>query len=65
MQVPAQPTLLVRALGDEIVAVIKQQAQIERLALERGGRQPIDAFAQRSTRDGERIDRVRLAALAR
>jgi hypothetical protein len=52
------------ALGHEVVAVVAQQADLERLAIENGGWKALDPFAQNGARDSPRIDLIRLARLA-
>ena len=64
VQMPAQPTLLVGAVGDEIVVVVEQQPDLQRVVVQMRGGQPLDALAQRRPGDRQRVDRVALAPLA-
>src|SRR4051812_42427669 len=61
---PLQAAVERYALADQAFAVIDKQPQIEFGTVELGGRQRINAFAQRCAGDGERIDAVGLAAPA-
>ena len=65
VQKPAQPVLDAGALGDEVLAVIEQQLDLARRALEPRDRQRLDALLERRAGDRQRVDRVALAALAR
>jgi hypothetical protein len=59
--VPAQTLLRPTPLVDEVVSVVDQQLQLAQPSLL--GPWPIEqGLAQRSPRDGERVDQVRLAA---
>jgi len=62
MQVPAQPLLDPSPLVDEIVAVVDQQLQLPKGLLVRA-RAAQPRLPQGGSGDGERVDRVRLAAL--
>ena len=62
---PAQPLLIAGAGGDQILAMVDQQANIERRTVQVRSRELVDPFLERGARDAERVDRVRLAALAR
>ena len=62
---PAEPLLILSASGDEILAMVDQQANIHRGAVEVRSGELADSFLERGARDAERVDRVRLAALAR
>jgi hypothetical protein len=61
VQVPAQAVLNARALGDEVLAVVDEQPDLATFALETSSREL--GLAQSGSGDGERIDRIRLAAL--
>ena len=61
MQMPTQPLLRPPPLVDEIIAMIDQQLQVtKRLLVRARATQP--RLPQRGPGDGERVDRVRLAA---
>jgi hypothetical protein len=60
-QVPAQPVLMAGALGDEIVAVIGQQPDLERGLVQERHRQLLNALLDRRSGDCDRIDLIRLA----
>jgi hypothetical protein len=62
VQVPAQLALVVAAGPDEPVAVVEQQSDLLGLFVEFGARQVVEALLQRGADDGERVDRVGLAA---
>jgi hypothetical protein len=64
VQVPLQIVVERDAGPDQSLAVIDQQPQIELDAGQLGGRQVLDAFAQRCPGDGQRVDAIGLAALA-
>jgi hypothetical protein len=63
-QVPAQPVLDPRALGDEVPAVVGQQPDLHRLLVEVGGGEALHAVLDHGPGDRERVDLVRLARLA-
>ena len=63
-QMPAQPVLDPRALGDELLAVVGEQADLHRLFVEVGGGKALNAVLDHGTGDRERVDLVRLARLA-
>ena len=52
------------ALANQAFAVIDEQPQIEFGPVQVGGRERVQALLERSASDVERIDRIRLAALA-
>ena len=62
---PLQRVVERDALTDEPFAVIDQQPQVELGPFQVRGRQRVQAFAQRRAGDGDRVDAVGLAALAR
>ena len=62
---PAQPLLIAAAGGDQVLAVVDQQANVERGAVQVRAGELLDSFLERGAGDAERVDRVRLAALAR
>ena len=62
---PAQPLLVLAASGDQILAMVDQQANVERGAVQVRSGEVLDPFPERGTGDAERIDRVGLPALAR
>jgi hypothetical protein len=64
VQVPEQVIVEGGAHPNEPFAVIDQQPDLELDARQLGNRQPIKALPQRGTGDGERVDAIRLAALA-
>ncbi len=61
---PPQPVDGAGALGDEIVAVIEQQADLHRLLVNVRDRKPLDTVLDDRACDRERIDLVGLARLA-
>src|SRR5687767_4286131 len=61
---PAQPVLHPGALGDEILAVIGEQADLHRCLIEVGGGEALNAVLDHRPRNRERVDLVRLARLA-
>jgi hypothetical protein len=63
VQQPAQPVLDSGALGDEVLAVIEQQLDLSRRALQDRDRQRLDAFLKRRASHGQGVDRVALARL--
>src|SRR5215211_2464688 len=65
VQMPAQPLLVGRACRDQILAMVDEQANVERRAVQVRAGKVLDPFLQRGASDAERVDRVRLAALAR
>ena len=62
---PAQPLLIAAAGGDEVLAVVDQQADVKRGAVEVSAGELLDSFLERGAGDCEGVDRVRLAPLAR
>lgn len=65
VQVPTQPPLLVGAIGDQVVAVVEQQADLECPLVEVRRRQPLDALPERGPSDRERVNQVGLPARPR
>jgi hypothetical protein len=63
-QMPAQPVHRARALGDEIAAVIQQQADLHRLLIEIHHRKLFDPVLDDRSGDRERVDLIRLARLS-
>ena len=61
---PAQPVLDAGALGDEILAVIRQQPDLHRLLVQIRGREVLHAVLDDRSGDRERVDLIRLARLA-
>jgi hypothetical protein len=61
---PAQPVLNARALGDEVLAVIRQQPDLHRLHVQMRGREALDAVFDDGACDRERVDLIRLAGSA-
>ena len=59
---PAQAVLVLRALTDDVLAMVKQQPDLHRALVEVGDRQVLGTLAQAGARDHQRVDRVRLAA---
>jgi hypothetical protein len=64
MQMPAQVVDQLGALRDEAFTMIDEQPDIELGAGESCDRERVKFFAQRRPRDQDRVDDVRLAALA-
>jgi hypothetical protein len=64
MQVPAQPGLLGGARRDLVIVMVDQQPNLELGALQSRHRQRLDPLGQRCPRDGDRVDPIRLPALA-
>ncbi len=62
---PPQPVLDTGALADEVLAMVKQQLDLERLLVQPGARQRVDTFTNGCPSDAESVDVIRLAALAR
>jgi hypothetical protein len=62
-QVPAQAVDDAGALGHQVLAVVTQQADLQRAIVQKRGREPIDPFAQHGARDRPRVDLVGLARL--
>ena len=56
-QMPAQPVDRAGALGDELVAIVAEQADLHRLLVEERGREPLDTVSDRGAGDRERVDR--------
>ena len=65
VQMPAQSLLVAGAGGDQVLAVVDQQANIERRAVQVRSGELVESFLERGARDAERVDRVGLAAIAR
>jgi hypothetical protein len=63
-QVPAQPVLMARALGDEVAAMIGQQPDLERARVQMGRRERLNALPERRARDRRRVDRIGLSRRA-
>ena len=63
VQVPAQPLLLAGTGRDEVLAVVDQQANVERHAVQVRSREVLDPLLQGGPGDAERVDRIGLAAL--
>jgi hypothetical protein len=63
-QMPAQPVLHAGALDDEILAVIREQADLHRGLVEVGGGEGLHAVLDRRSGDRQRVDLIRLARLA-
>src|SRR4051812_37147981 len=61
---PLQRVVERNALTDEALAMVHEQPQIEFRALQLRGRQVVQAFAQRRSRDRNRVDAVGLPARA-
>jgi hypothetical protein len=55
---PAQPLLVGGACGDQILAMVDQQANVERRAVQVRAGEILDPFLQRGPGDAERVDRV-------
>ena len=64
VQVPEQRAVELDAMADEAFAVVDEQAQVELGPVQVRGRERVQAFLQRGAGDVERVDRIRLAALA-
>jgi hypothetical protein len=64
VQVPQQRAVELDAMADESFAVVDEQPQIELGTVQVRGREGLQALLQRGASDVERVDRVRLAALA-
>ena len=64
MQVPLQRVVGRATLTDEPLAVIDQQPDVELRAVQRRRRQWLHPFGQRGPGNGQRVDAIRLAALA-
>jgi hypothetical protein len=62
--VPAKPVLRSGALGHEVGAMVDEQPDLHRVLVEERDCEALDALAQDGTRDGERVDLIRLAGLA-
>jgi hypothetical protein len=62
---PAQPLLVTGSCGDQILAMVDQQANVERGAVQVRSGEVVESVLERGAGDAERVDRVRLAALAR
>ncbi len=62
---PLQRVVEPNALTDQALAVIDEQPQVKLGPVEVRDREGVEPFAQRGARDVERVDVVRLAALAR
>jgi hypothetical protein len=52
---------MARAFGHQVLAVIVQQPDLERLLVQERDRQRLDPFADRVARDRDRVDLIRLA----
>ena len=63
-QVPAQPVLRAGALGDEILAVIREKSDLHRPLIQVGGREAIDAVLDDCPGDRESVDLIGLPGLA-
>jgi hypothetical protein len=63
VQVPAQPLLLLGAGVDEVVAVVREQPDVERPSVQVRSGEVLDSLAQRRPGHAEGVDRVGLAAL--
>ena len=61
---PPQPVHDPGPLGDEIVAVVEQQADLHRRLVQIGDRELLDPVLNDRTRDRQRIDLIGLARLA-
>ena len=61
---PAQPVLHAGALGDEVLAVIRQQPDLHRLLIQMRGRETLDAVFDDGACDRERVDLIGLAGPA-
>jgi hypothetical protein len=61
---PQQRAVELDAMADEPFAVVDEQPQIELGPVQVRGREGLQALLQRGASDVERVDRVRLAALA-
>jgi hypothetical protein len=57
-QMPPQPIDRPGSLGDEIVAVIEQQADLHRPLVQIRDREPLDAILDDRSGDRERVDLV-------
>jgi hypothetical protein len=55
VQVPAQPLLIAAPSGDEVLAMVDQQADVQRRAVQMRLGELVDSFLERGTRDGERV----------
>jgi hypothetical protein len=62
-QVPTQPVDDPGALGHQVLAVIAQQADLQRTLVQKRFREAVDPFAQHGAGDRSRIDLVGLAGL--
>ena len=62
-QVPAQAVDDACALGHEVLAVVAQQADLQRTLVQKRRREAVDPFAQNGAGDRPRIDLVGLAGL--
>jgi hypothetical protein len=63
-QVPAQPVLDPRALGDQVLAVVGQQPDLHRPLIEMSDGEALHAVLDHGPGDRQRVDLVRLARLA-
>jgi hypothetical protein len=63
-QMPPQPIDRPGPLGDEIIAVIEQKADLHRPLVQKRDREPLDAVLDDRPGDRERVDLVGLARLA-
>ena len=59
-----KPLLILAASCDQILAVIDQQSDVQRRTVEVRSGELLDPLLERGAGDAERVDRVRLAALA-
>ena len=63
-QLPAQPVLGARALGDEIFAMVGEQPDLHRPPVEVGAGEALNSILDHRPGDRERVDLVRLARLS-
>ena len=62
---PAQPVDHPGALGDDLIAVIAQHADLQRVLVGERHREALDPVAHHGQRDSARVDRIGLPGLAR
>ena len=63
-EVPTQPVREAAAFGHDLVAVVVEDADLERLLVQVRDRERVDPFSERGARDRGRVDRIGLPRLA-